>query len=182
MYDLFLINGLCPDFAANQMVKKNVGIKDGKIAYMGDEVLEAAQTVDCEGKVVSPGFVDLHMHEEILKIENYKYVIANMMLEQGVTTAVGGNCGNLRQPVAEFAKFVESEGGSPVNYILMAGYNTCREKAWAAINGYIDVDLCIPSLVYLCSRRYRGISSWYHFVVWHLRSYIHLGNYLWCSL
>ena len=127
MYDLFLVNGLCPDFSDNQMKKLNVGIKDGKIVYIGTEMMEAETVIDCEGKVVSPGFVDFHMHEEILKVENYKYVISKMMLEQGVTTAVGGNCGNLRQPVAEFRKFIESEGGSPVNYILMAGYNTCRE-------------------------------------------------------
>ena len=31
MYDLFLVNGLCPDFSDNQMKKLNVGIKDGKI-------------------------------------------------------------------------------------------------------------------------------------------------------
>ena len=127
MYDLLLINGLCPDFGTMEMVKKNVGIKDGKIVYIGAEMAEAAETIDCEGKVVSPGFIDLHMHEEILKVENYKYVISRMMLEQGVTTAVGGNCGNLRQPLAEFKKFIDSEGGSPVNYIIVAGYNTCRE-------------------------------------------------------
>ena len=127
MFDLFLVNGLCPDFTANQMVKKNIGIKEGKIAYVGTEIMEAKETVDCEGKVVSPGFVDMHMHEEILKVEDYKFVISKMMLEQGVTTAFGGNCGNLRQPIEEFKKFIESEGGCPVNYLLAAGYNTCRE-------------------------------------------------------
>ena len=63
MYDLLLTNGLCPNFVSNQMEKKNIGIKDGKIVYVGTELNDAQKIVDCEGKVVSPGFIDIHMHE-----------------------------------------------------------------------------------------------------------------------
>ena len=93
MFDLLIINGLCPDYEAGQMGQKNIGLKDGKIAYLGDEMPEAAEVIDAAGKVVSPGFIDIHMHEEKFLKEGKKYSIGEMMLDMGVTTVVGGNCG-----------------------------------------------------------------------------------------
>ncbi|WP_282750250.1 amidohydrolase family protein, partial [Emergencia timonensis] len=54
------------------------------------------------------------------------YVIAQMMLEMGVTTAVGGNCGMQNQNLSYFKEVLDRLGGSPVNYIMLAGYNTFR--------------------------------------------------------
>jgi N-acyl-D-aspartate/D-glutamate deacylase len=44
----------------------------------------------------------------------------------GVTTCCGGNCGLIRQPVADFRAGIEKLGGCPVNYVLMTGYNHYR--------------------------------------------------------
>lgn len=126
MMDLLLVNGRYPDFAGGEIVSGNVGIKDGKIAYVGDETPEAAKTIDVKGHVVSPGFIDIHMHEEHFQTEGDKYVIAQMMLEMGVTTAVGGNCGLQNQDLSYFKGAIERLGGSPVNYIMLAGYNQFR--------------------------------------------------------
>ena len=126
MFDLLIINGLCPDYEAGQMVQKNIGLKDGKIAYLGDEMPEAAEVIDAAGKVVSPGFIDIHMHEEKFLKEGKKYSIGEMMLDMGVTTVVGGNCGEQYQSLAEFKAVVEELGGAPVNYVMLAGYNTFR--------------------------------------------------------
>ena len=128
MFDLLIINGLCPDYEAGQMVQKNIGLKDGKIAYLGDEMPEAAEVIDAAGKVVSPGFIDIHMHEEKFLKEGKKYSIGEMMLDMGVTTVVGGNCGEQYQSLAEFKAVVEELGGAPVNYVMLAGYNTFRTK------------------------------------------------------
>ena len=35
MLDLLIINGSCPDYEAGEMVQKNIGVKDGKIAWIG---------------------------------------------------------------------------------------------------------------------------------------------------
>ncbi|MDO4395922.1 MAG: amidohydrolase family protein, partial [Clostridia bacterium] len=126
MMDLLLVNGRYPDFAGGEIVSGNVGIKDGKIAYVGDETPEAAKTIDVKGHVVSPGFIDIHMHEEHFQTEGDKYVIAQMMLEMGVTTAVGGNCGLQNQDLSYFKDAIERLGGSPINYIMLAGYNQFR--------------------------------------------------------
>lgn len=53
-------------------------------------------------------------------------MIAKMMARQGVTTAIGGNCGVMNQPVREFKAMMERLGGCPVNYAIMTGYNYYR--------------------------------------------------------
>ena len=128
MLDLLIKNGKYPDYEENQIKEGNIGVKDGKIAYIGPEYPNARQTIDCSGKIVSPGFIDIHMHEEDFLKEGKKYVIANHMLEMGVTTAVGGNCGVQHQDLAVFKKVIEELGGSPINYIMLAGYNEYRTK------------------------------------------------------
>ncbi len=126
MLDLLLTGGQYPDFDAGEMKAGNIGIKDGKIAYIGSEKPEAAESVDVSGCIVSPGFIDIHMHEENFKDEGEQYVIAQMMLEMGVTTAVGGNCGIQKQKLSYFKDVLRRLGGSPVNYIMLAGYNQMR--------------------------------------------------------
>ncbi|MGC2872892.1 amidohydrolase family protein [Ihubacter sp. mB4P-1] len=128
MMDLLLINGQYPDFQSGEMKYANVGVQDGKITYIGSETPEAVKTIDVAGCVVSPGFIDIHMHEENFKEEGEHYVIAQMMLEMGVTTAVGGNCGIQKQDLSEFKAVLTRLGGSPVNYIMLAGYNQMRYK------------------------------------------------------
>ena len=126
MIDLLLVNGQYPDYEKGEMVKGNVGIDGGKIVFIGNETPEAAKVIDVKGDVVSPGFIDIHMHEEKFLTEGDKYVIAQMMLEMGVTTAVGGNCGLQNQDLSEFKAAIERMGGSPINYIMLAGYNQFR--------------------------------------------------------
>lgn len=126
MLDLLIKDGQYPDFGEGQMKLGNVGITDGKITYIGPEAPEAKEIINASGRVVSPGFIDIHMHEENFAEEGENYVIAQMMLEMGVTTAVGGNCGMQNQDLSYFKEVLERLGGSPVNYIMMAGYNSFR--------------------------------------------------------
>ena len=127
MLDVLFVSGSYPDFEKNEMIKANVGIENGKITYIGQDQPEAAKVIDCTGKVVSPGFIDIHMHEEDIK-EGDKWIIADMMLSQGVTLAVGGNCGVMKQPVKEFKAFMNRMGGCPINYIILSGYNYYRRN------------------------------------------------------
>jgi N-acyl-D-amino-acid deacylase len=128
MLDKLIINGEYPDFEKGVLVKANIGIKGGKIAYIGAETPDAAEVIDAAGKVVSPGFIDIHMHEENFAKEGKEYIVSRMMLEMGVTTVVGGNCGVQYQPLADFKAVIKELGGCPVNYIMLAGYNELRTK------------------------------------------------------
>lgn len=128
MLQLLIKNGTYPDYEKKQMVKANIGIEDGKIAYIGEQTPEAETVIDAKDRVVSPGFIDIHMHEEDFVHEGKQFIIANMMLEMGVTTAVGGNCGVQKQPLSVFKSVLGELGGSPVNYIILAGYNHFRTE------------------------------------------------------
>lgn len=127
MLDILIVNGVFPDFAQNAVVSGNVGLENGVIAYIGPGEPEARQVIDAAGKVVSPGFVDIHMHEERFRREGAHYCIANLMLAMGVTTGVGGNCGDLFQEVSYFRDTVAALGGAPINYLLQSGYNIYRQ-------------------------------------------------------
>ena len=135
MLDVLIVNAVYPDFgnyetgknnAGSSMKKANIGILDGKIHYIGEGEPEAKSVFDAEGLVVSPGFIDIHMHEERFLTEGKKYYAANCMLEMGVTTAIGGNCGTQRQPIDVFKSILDELGGSPVNYMIQSGYNFFR--------------------------------------------------------
>ena len=59
----------------------------------GRELPEADRRIDAKGLVVSPGFIDMHSHSDlVLPVENHPPVL-KCMVEQGVTTVVAGNCG-----------------------------------------------------------------------------------------
>lgn len=126
MMDLLIINGRYPDFQAAQIKKANIGVRNGKIVYLREDMPEAKKTLDAMNQIVSPGFIDIHMHEDDLLGEDAEYIIGNMMLKMGVTTACGGNCGIQRQRLAEFKDRVAKLGGSPVNMVMFAGYNQMR--------------------------------------------------------
>ena len=127
MLDILIKNGTYPDFPRNTMECGNVGIENGTITYLGGGEPAARRVIDAAGKVVSPGFIDIHMHEEKFRKEGDHYCIANLMLAMGVTTGLGGNCGDLFQEVDYFRRTVENLGGAPINYLLQSGYNIYRQ-------------------------------------------------------
>lgn len=123
----FLIKGArYPDFKDNQFKTANIGLKDGKIRFIGKEEPRSFKNLAADGKTLSPGFIDIHMHEENFQNEGEKYVIAEAMLQMGVTTAVGGNCGIQRQSIKRFKETIQNLEGSPINYLMLTGYNHKR--------------------------------------------------------
>ena len=109
---------------------KNILIEDGKIAQVCDHRPEADRCIDATGKVVTPGFLDIHLHEDPVEDGHIAQCIFHMMLRQGVTTAVGGNCGiNVYDP-AEYLDLVDREGAA-VNVALYAGHEFFRKAAGA---------------------------------------------------
>lgn len=128
MYELLIKNGSIPNFGSRQMEIADVAISGGKIVEVGKIDKEAETTIDATGKIVSPGFIDLHMHEEDFCNEGKKPIVSKLMLNMGVTTCVGGNCGVQYQGIEDFKSGIESLGGMPTNYLMLSGYNYFREK------------------------------------------------------
>ena len=90
MYDLVIKNGMVVDGSGGAAYRADVAIQDGKIAHMGRVNEKARQTVDAEGHVVTPGFVDGHTH---MDAQVFWDPIGSCSCYHGVTTAVMGNCG-----------------------------------------------------------------------------------------
>jgi len=106
-------------------------MENGKILWVGNGTPEADRCIDATGKIVTPGFIDIHMHEDPVENGEIRQCIFPMMLRQGVTTAVGGNCGgNVHDPL-DYLKLVDRKGAA-VNVALEAiqilgGYGYSRE-------------------------------------------------------
>ena len=60
MLDLKIINARIVDGTGAPAYTGEIGVKDGSIAAVGNVSEEAAEIVDAEGRVVSPGFIDVH--------------------------------------------------------------------------------------------------------------------------
>ena len=108
----------------------NLLIEHGKIVWAGTDKPAADKYIDATGKIVTPGFIDIHMHEDPLAEGKIRQDIFPMMLRMGVTTAVGGNCGiNVADPV-EYLNTVDRDG-TAVNVALFAGHEYFRKAAGA---------------------------------------------------
>lgn len=131
MFDLVIQNGDVAD-VENLLIKKcHIGIKDGKIAAVSEVELSGDKTIEASGMLVSPGFVDLHMHEDELKKEEGKtYIeedIFKSMTLMGVTTCIGGNCGIGMTDMGGYLSAVDRQGLT-VNFGAYLGYSSLREK------------------------------------------------------
>ena len=107
----------------------NLVIEDGKIAGLTRERPEGAfRSIDAAGQVVCPGFLDIHMHEAPVEdLQDLEHSIFGCMLRMGVTTVLGGNCGENVLPPQAYMDQVSD--GLPVNLCLLAGHGTAREVA-----------------------------------------------------
>ena len=99
-FDILIRNGWIVDGTGAPMRRGSIGVRGERIAAVGDIHHADAETViDAEGLVVCPGFIDAHSHADktlplFPRAENY--------VMQGVTTTVGGNCGNTIAPILDW--------------------------------------------------------------------------------
>ena len=90
-YDIVIKGGTIIDGLQTPRYKSDVAIKDGHIAQIGNiPASEGAEVVDATGKMVVPGFVDLHTHYDS---QVFWDPWCTMSGWHGVTSVVIGNCG-----------------------------------------------------------------------------------------
>jgi N-acyl-D-amino-acid deacylase len=134
MYDTVINNGLVIDPASRIQSKLHLGISRGAVACLSPEPLGGRRVIDAAGLVVAPGFIDMHIHEDILDEASGTFAVKifDCMLRMGVTTVIGGNCGiGPHNPAAYLA--AADRLGLPVNIGLYAAHSEIR-KPYAADN------------------------------------------------
>ena len=97
-YDLVIENGTVVDGTGAPGFAADLGIRDGRIAAIGRISDRARQTIDAEGHVVTPGFVDGHTH---MDAQVFWDPIGSCSCYHGVTSVVMGNCGFTLAPCRE---------------------------------------------------------------------------------
>src|SRR5262245_60176491 len=135
-YDIIIRNGQVADGAGRKLFAADVALSGDRIAAVEPPgALKGGNEIDAKGKVVAPGFIDVHTHDDTALIDNPTMA---MKASQGVTTVVCGNCG------ASAAPFVRDDIGHFLSLIVKRKENVSAsfaefagkvEAAKPAING-----------------------------------------------
>lgn len=139
-YDVVVTNARIVDGTGGDARTGTVAVRDGRIAAVVDASLppldtsKAARVIDAKGRVVAPGFIDMHSHSDMPLVTDGN---GQSKIRQGVTTEVIGESGSIApqaaptatQPWTDFAGYfglLEKQGIS-VNLISYVGLGTARE-------------------------------------------------------
>lgn len=145
-FDVIIRRAHVVDGTGREPFVADIGVKGERIAAIGDlDATQATQVVEAEGRYLSPGFIDVHTHDDSCAIHQPEML---PKVTQGVTTVIVGNCGISAAPVklagdapdpmnllgerdaffSTFAAFAEAiETAVPaVNVAALIGHTTLR--------------------------------------------------------
>lgn len=135
--DIMIINGVIIDGSGKNEFKDDVGIKNGKIAALGNlKNLTAEKIIDAKGMKITPGFIDIHTHTDLGVLRNTK---GESKIRQGVTTEVSGNCGSSYGPVSQIdfekeAKNLDEKFGLVLKNPSLGGFLNMLEDWKFSVN------------------------------------------------
>lgn len=146
-YDLIIRNGSLVDGTGQPRYTADIAVKDGLIAAIGEIQGEAARSIDAEGLIVTPGFVDIHTHYD--GQISWDADLAPSSLH-GVTTAVLGSCGvgfapckpEDRQKLITLMEGVEDIPGSALSEGI--------SWEWTSFSEYMDALDAMPHSIDFC--------------------------------
>ena len=146
-FDLIIRGGTIHDGTGAPAVQGDIAVKDGRIVAVGRVDGAADQVIDAAGKIVTPGFVDVHTHfDGQVTWENRLSPSSG----HGVTTVVMGNCGVGFAPVkpqdrdrlVELMEGVEDIPGTALHEGLAWNWQSFPEYLDALDARPRDMDLC----------------------------------------
>ena len=96
MFDAVILEGWVLDGSGAPALRLDIGIRDGKIAALGNlSDTEAGAVYRAAGQTVTPGFLDIHRHGDLAV---FRPDFGELELRQGLTAIVNGNCGMSAAP------------------------------------------------------------------------------------
>lgn len=98
MYDYIIQNGFLIDGTGAKPQRADLAVKDGKIARIAERIEAEGKVIDASGLCVTPGFIDSHSHSDSAML---LYPDQIEKVEQGITTAIAGQCGSTQAPIAK---------------------------------------------------------------------------------
>ena len=127
-YEVVIRHGTIIDGTGKPAYSADVAVDQGHIVKIGT-ILEKGKTeIDASGRIVSPGFIDVHTHADNIA----RYPWAENFLRMGVTSLVLGNCGNSALDIGNLFKEIETNHIT-LNVESLIGHNTVREAAMGGI-------------------------------------------------
>src|SRR3954447_15505368 len=155
MDDLLIRGATVIDGTGGAPRSVDVAVRDGRISAVEARRSEtAAREIDGTGRVLAPGFIDIHTHSDFTLPLN---PLAEAKIRQGVTTEIVGNCGFSVAPAlprkaellarylsasapwlpfadTDFAGYMDSWPAIAVNTVMQVGHNTLRLMAMGMEN------------------------------------------------
>ncbi len=135
MLDYVIKGGTVVDGTGAAPRTADVGVRDDRIVAVGQIDESARETIDADGQLVTPGFVDPHTHYDAqLHWDGYATPSSN----HGVTSVIGGNCGFTLAPIkiddADYARRMMAQ----VEGMPLAALENGIEWNWETFGQFLD--------------------------------------------
>ena len=134
-YDLLIKNGLVVDGSGGPSFHADVAVKDGKIVGIGRFNETATRTINADGRVVAPGFIDHHTHYDPQALWD---PLCSSTAQNGNTSVVVGMCGQVLAPVRPGDEDWYMEFFAEAEDVPLSAMRKGLNFNWETIGEYLD--------------------------------------------
>jgi len=152
-HDLIVRGGTIADGKGGALYEGDVAVTNGKVSAVGKVSGKGAEEIDAKGKLVTPGFVDIHTHYDGQATWDTRLAPSSW---HGVTTVVMGNCGVGFAPVhqGDHARLIELMEG--VEDIPGVALHEGLKWNWESFGDYLDALEQVPHDIDVCAQLAHG--------------------------